>query len=478
MISQSRRHYLSGFALVMITIGSVDSIRNLPATALFGTSLIFFFVLAGIGFLLPCALVSGELASAWHSHGGVYVWVKKAFGEKLGFFAIWFQWIENVIWYPTILSFVAGTIGYMISPSLASNRFFLVSIILCAFWGTTFINLMGMKSSAKFSNFCGVAGLIVPMSLIIALGVSWIALGRPLQLNFTWHHLIPNLHQGNLWVSLTGIMMSFCGMEIATVHASDVKNPQHTFPRAIAVSTVIILLTLILGSLAIAIVVPNNSISLVAGIMQAYHAFLSAYHLNFLLPIAALCLIVGGLGGVSNWIIAPTRGLMIAARDGHMPRALHAENKHGAPKLLLLIQAVIVSLLSAAFLLMPSVNGSYWLLNALAAQLYMLMYILMFAACIRLRHKHPEQVGAFKIPGGMIGVSLVAGMGIISCLATIVVGFFPPHSLQIGSIHHYDAYIITGLLCMSAPPFISAFLKRDSWKSTGQDITCEFSSAS
>lgn len=106
----------------MITVGSVDSIRNLPATALFGSQLIFYFS-RRVVFLIPTALVSAELASGWAKQGGIYIWVKQAFG-KIGFLAIWLQWIENVIWYPTILSFVAGTIGYLINPTLTSNPYF------------------------------------------------------------------------------------------------------------------------------------------------------------------------------------------------------------------------------------------------------------------------------------------------------------------------------------------------------------------
>ena len=91
---------LGVFSLAMLTAGSVDSIRNLPATALFGSSLIFFFVLGAILFLIPSALVSSELASTSEKHGGIYSWISDAFGKKLGFVAVWFQWIENVITHP------------------------------------------------------------------------------------------------------------------------------------------------------------------------------------------------------------------------------------------------------------------------------------------------------------------------------------------------------------------------------------------
>src|SRR3990167_7600244 len=132
-----KMHALTLFSLTMITVGSVDSIRNLPATALFGSQLIFFFTLGAFFFLIPTALVSAELSSAWPKQGGIYIWVKEAFGRQTGFLAIWLQWIENVIWYPTILSFVGGTIGYLIHPALADNPYFLWSIIVIAFWGAT-----------------------------------------------------------------------------------------------------------------------------------------------------------------------------------------------------------------------------------------------------------------------------------------------------------------------------------------------------
>lgn len=447
----------------MITVGSVDSIRNLPATALFGSQLIFFFLLGALFFLIPCALVSAELASGWPKQGGIYVWVKQAFGERVGFLAIWLQWVENIIWYPTILSFVAGTIGFLINPHLVENKYFLMSVILCSFWGATLINLKGMKSSALFSNLCALSGLLLPMALIIGLGSVWFFSGKPIQIGFHIQDIMPNLHDKNMWVSLTAIIMSFCGIEIATVHASDVKDPQHAFPKALIYSVLIILTTLILGSLAIAIVLPQNQISLVAGIMQAFDAFFSNYHMQWFIPIVAVMLVLGGLGGVSNWIIAPTKGLLVAAKDGNLPPSLQKVNRHGAPTWLLVYQALTVSVLCFVFLFMPSVNGTYWLLTALAAQLYMFMYILMFAAAIVLRIKHADTPRAFRIPGGLWGLLAVCALGILGAITTIAVGFIPPESINVGSTWHYESLLLSGLIIMCLPPFIATKMKKAHW---------------
>lgn len=455
----TKKHSLTIFSLTMITVGSVDSIRNLPATALFGSQLIFYFILGALFFLIPTALVSAELASGWARQGGIYIWVKQAFGKRVGFLAIWLQWIENVIWYPTILSFVAGTIGYLINPALSANPYFLWSVIVTCFWGATALNLRGMNSSALFSNLCSLAGLLLPMSLIIGLGVVWITQGNPLQISFDIPSIIPHVTDKSMWVSLTAIMMSFCGIEIATVHANDVHNPQHAFPKALIYSVAIILSTLILGSLAIAVVLPGKDINLVSGIMQAFEAFFTRYHLHWMMPVVAVMLVLGGLGGVSNWIIAPTKGLLVAAEEGNLPELFQRTNKNGAPVVMLITQALIVTILSALFLFMPSVNGSYWLLTALAAQLYMLMYFIMFLAAIKLRFSEPEHHRAFKIPGGILGMLFVAGVGIVGVLVTLGVSFMPPQDINVGSITRYELTLVLGLILMCAPPFVSSWLQ-------------------
>lgn len=466
MKNKSKNKVLSVFSLTMITVGSVDSIRNLPATALFGSELIAFFILGALFFLVPAALVSAELSSQFPEQGGIYVWVKEAFGKRFGFLAIWLQWIENVIWYPTILAFVAGTIGYMISPSLTTNKYFLIGIILASFWGVTLLNLRGMRSSAFFSSLCTISGLLLPMSLIIGLGFAWFFSGRPIQIDLSPSHLMPALHNSEGWTSLTAIMLSFCGIEIATVHANDVQNPQKAFPKALGLSVAIILVTLVLGSLALAIVLPHNHISLVAGIMQAFQAFLDVYHLTWLMPLMALMLILGGLGSVNNWIIAPTQGLLVAARDGNLPPQLQLTNAHQAPIALLLYQALIVSILCGAFLFMPSVNSAYWFLTALAAQLYMLMYILMFLSAIVLRKRIPIKANAFSIPGGFKGLLFVSGIGLIGTLTTFVVSFMPPDVVNVGGVFRYETALLIGLVIMCLPPFLSARYKKPHWGST------------
>jgi amino acid transporter len=454
----SKKAFLGVFSLVMITVGSVDSIRNLPATALFGSDIIAFFLVAALFFLLPSGLISAELASqAKEGQGGIYRWVTEAFGKPAGFIAIWFQWISNVVYYPALLAYIAGTVAYLIHPSLVQNKLFLGSFILVAFWAVTFLNLLGMKSSSWVANTCAFFGLVLPMALIIGMGVVWFFSGKPLHVDLHPAALIPNFAHPSLWITLAGVMLSMCGMEIATIHVRETKDPERTFPKALLISTVFILITLTLGALSIALVIPSDQLSFIAGLMQAFDVFFTAYHLHGILPFLALALILGGLGGLNNWLIAPTRGLHYAGMQGHFPQFLVKENKYGAPQNLLFIQGGVVTLCLLAFVLLPSINASYWYLNVLAAQLYMVMYVLMFSAGIRLRFKNKPKSG-YRIPGGKWGTACVGGLGMIGSVATFSIGFFPPDGINVGSAGHYAWMVCMGILVSALPaiPFIIA----------------------
>src|SRR3990167_7250278 len=175
---------LNTFALTLLITGAIDSIRNLPASALFGSELIFFFIFAAVIFLIPTALISAQLA-ANIDEGGVYQWARLAFGERIGFLTVWLQWIANIVWFPTLLSFIAGTAAYAIDPALSENKFYLIAVILLIFWTLTLINLKGIRLSAKFTSFCAVTGLLIPILLIIILLTIWLLLEKPLQIHLT-----------------------------------------------------------------------------------------------------------------------------------------------------------------------------------------------------------------------------------------------------------------------------------------------------
>lgn len=462
-MKKSTTRTLNIFLLAMINVAAICSIKNWPLTAVYGFSSLFYFIVSILLFFIPVSLVSAELATGWPERGGVYVWVREAFGHRWGFLAGWLLWVENVVWYPTILSFIAGTVAFSFNPGLADNTFYMFCMIFGTFWGATLINLMGMRTSGWISTLGVILGTIIPGIIIIGLGITWLVAEKPSHITFNWSSFFPDLSSPQQLTLLAGVLLGFAGMEMSAVHAKDVKNPQKNYPRAILLSASIIIALSILGTLAIAIVIPQDKISLVSGGMEAIAFFLRSYNLGWTVPIIAVMVAFGALGGMSTWTAGPSKGMLAAAQDGDFPPILHKVNKHDMPVGMLVFQGIIVSILGIVFLLMPNVNSSFWILLALTSQLYLLMYAIMFAAGIRLRYKRPDVPRAYKIPGGKFGMWLTAGLGFLSSVAAIFIGFFPPDQLETGSPLFYVLFLVFGMIIFCAAPTIILLFKKPSW---------------
>ncbi len=442
---------ISFFSLVVLIIAAIDNIRNLPSAALFGTSLIFFFTLSALLFLIPTSLVAAELSATFPEKGGIYQWVNTAFGKKWAMTAIWLQWINTMVWYPSMLSFIAGTLAYLIDPELAQNKAYLVTSILVIFWTLTWVNLKGIHISAVINNICCLMGTMIPLVSLIILGGIWVCSGHPLQIDLGWNNLIPDFHSSTNWVSLIAIMASFLGIELSGVHVNDIHNPQRNFPRAVLFSCMFIFASMTLGSLSIAFVLPSKDINLISGVMQVFTNFFKAFGIEGLIPVVTLLIVIGAVGSMINWLISPAKGLLHAAEFGFLPEFFTRKNKAGVASNILLAQAILVSLFCLIFLLEPSINGFYWFMTALSTELYMIMYILMFASGLKLHYAHTNRVPSFKIPGGNLGIWVVSLMGLAGCLITIMVTFFPPENVNIGSPLRYIYMICAGNVLTLSP---------------------------
>lgn len=438
---------LRTFQIVMINVIAVDSIRTLPFSAELGFSLVFFYLIAALFFLIPSGLIAAELGATWPSTGGIYVWVREAFGKKIALCLIFLNWIYNVFWYPTIMALMAGTLTYFFKPELSQNKLYMAVMILALFWGATLLNLLGMKISSFVSTLGALVGTILPMAFITFLGLLWLINKEPIQITFSWDSFFPDFsNTGNL-AFLSSVLFGLLGLEMAATHAAEMKNPQKDYPRAIFISTAIIMSTIVLSSLAIAIVIPHKNLSLVTGILQAFLVFFKGYHLEWMVPLIAAAILIGGLSSVSAWIIGPTKGLMVAAKDGSLPLLLSGKNKHGVPVNVLLLQGILVSILCLAFVLMPTVNASFWLLSQITAQLALLVYLALFIAGIRLRYKQRAIKRAFYIPGGQfLGMWVIGLMGILACIIGFCLGFIPPQEIGIHSPIAYELALIGGIV--------------------------------
>lgn len=456
---------LNVFILTMINVAAICNIKNFPLTSLYGLSTVFFYILAAIVFFIPVSLVSAELATGWPQRG-VYIWVREALGPRMGFIAVWLQWVENIIWYPTILSFIAATVAYIFNPSLANNKIYILLVILTSFWLVTILNFYGMKLSGWISSVAALFGTILPGILIIFLGIIWVMTGNPSQTPLEKEAFFPNLTSINQLVIFAGMLLTLAGMEMSSVHAKEAKNPQKDYPKSIFLAAVIILILSSLGSLAVSVVVSKSEINLAAGSMEAFSIFLRNYGFDWAIPIIAFIMAIGALGMMSTWIVGPTKGIFASALDGDLPKIFQKVNQRSMPVSLLITQGILVTALSLVFLFMPDVSSSYWILVNLTVELYLVMYILMFISAIVLRYRQPHVERAYKIPFKNVGMWIISSVGTIACTLVLILGLFPPEQIETGNVLYYEAFLIGGMLLFLLIPYFIYESRKESWKST------------
>ena len=237
------------------------------------------------------------------------------------------------------------------------------------------------------------------------------------------------------------VLFSLIGLDVVGIHAGDVKNPKKTYPWIVGIAAVLVLVTMALSSLALAIVVPPAKIGLLNGLIDVAQVFFAAYHISWGVPLIGAAIILGSFGIASSWIIGLARTLHVASGDANMPRFLQKKNRHDMPYNILLTQAVIVTVLLSAYLLLPSVNATYWILAAMSSQLGLVYYVLLFIAAFKLLRKEAA-----------LPILLLFVLGVLTAGIGIYVGFLPPaHLSSLGDLAHYEGVMLAVIAAFMLP---------------------------
>ena len=466
---------LSVATLAIMNITAVVSLRGLPAEAIYGLSSAFYYLFAAIVFLIPTAMVAAELAGMFSDkQGGVFRWVGEAFGPRTGFLAIWLQWIESTIWYPTVLTFGAVSIAYIglndaSDAALASNKVFTLVTVLAIYWIATFIAMKGLNWVGKISKWGGLVGTIIPAGLLIIFGIFYLVSGGHNYMDMN-QSFIPDLSKLNNIVLASSIFLFYAGMEMMGVHVMDVDNPSKNYSKAIIIGSLVTVAIFVLGTFSLGFVIPSKDINLTQSLLIGFDNYFRYFHMSWAGPIMAIALMFGVLAGVLTWVAGPSKGIFMVGKAGYLPPFFQKTNKDGVQRNILLIQGGIVTLLSLLFVVMPSVQSFYQILSQLTILLYLIMYMLMFAAAIVLRYKMKDAERPFRLGKGNGLMWFLGAMGFGGSLLAFVLSFIPPGQINTGNNAVWYSVLIIGCIVMVVIPFIIYAMRKPSWKDPASDF--------
>ena len=460
---------LSVTTLAIMHITAVVSLRGLPAEAIYGPSSAFYYLFAAIVFLIPTAMVAAELAAMFSDkQGGVFRWVGEAFGARTGFLAIWLQWIESTIWYPTVLTFGAVSFAFIglndaADATLASNKLFTLGVVLAIYWIATFVALKGLGWVGKISKWGGMIGTIIPAGLLIVLGIIYIATGGQNQMDMS-QGFFPDLAKLDNLVLASSIFLFYAGMEMMGVHVMEVNNPSRNYPKAIIIGSLATVCIFVLGTFALGFIIPAKDINLTQSLLIGFDNYFRHFHISWAGPVIAIALMFGVLASVLTWVAGPSKGIFMVGKAGYLPPFFQKTNSQGVQRNILLVQGGIVTLLSLLFVVMPSVQSFYQILSQLTILLYLIMYMLMFAAAIVLRYKMKDTPRPFRLGKGNALMWIMGVVGFAGSLLAFVLSFIPPGQIATGSSTIWYSVLIVGCVVMVVIPLIIYTLRKSSWR--------------
>jgi amino acid transporter len=423
------RREMGFWDVLLFNIVTVLGPRWVAAAAHNGPSSVSLWVLAALLFFVPSALVINELSSRFPVEGGLYVWAKEAFGDFHGFVAGWTYWIYTIFYFPGLLLASAAMSAYVIGPrggALSQDRSFLlwVSIVLLVI--AVALNIIGLNIGKWLQNVGGVATYAPLTMLVVVALLVWMRHGSVTPL--TWSNIRPQWSWDtvNFW---SQIAFAFTGLELVSAMSEEVRDPQRTLPRAVFGSGVLIAAMYMVGTIAVMSLVAPADVSPTSGVFHAVTTGSTILGVAFVGIIAAVLVSFGNAGGVGSTVAGIARVPFIVGIDRYLPEAFgKIHPKWRTPYVSILVQAVA----SAAVLLVSQINettrGAYQVLIDITIIIYFIPFLYMFAAVIKLakRADRSQNKRAVLIPGGKLGVWLIAGLGFLVVVGCMLVSAVPP----------------------------------------------------
>lgn len=395
---------------------------------------IILLVIFPIVWAYPISNLVAECGSVLPSEGGVYVWVKEAFGEFWGFQAGWWGTVSTYITNGVYVALVAGYMEQMIPMSEAAVHAVKIGMTLIF----TVVNLMGLREVGTVSTILSVL-IVLAFALVTAVGF----------LNWKTNPMVPVMPEGYSLIDGLGggiciCIWMYCGYECISNMAGEVENPQ-VIPKGLLIAMPLVALTYVLPTIGGLASLPEGSWANWAtdggfGRTAVGYASVLTHNLGSVWGYIFLVIAVVSQCAIFNTYLASgSRGFFVLADDKLCPDVMvKVSRKRGVPYVGIISLSVVTLILA---------QSDFKTLVSMEVVFILALYIILPLAVIKLRKKLPAEErlkrGLYVMPGGRAGLMFFTISPIvISVIALLING---TDYLALGLLALYSgpaAYII------------------------------------
>lgn len=450
MSASVRRHKtLRKTDMVLFTVSAILLLDTLAAAASIGSSSIFWWVFLGIIFFVPFAMISAEMGCTYPQQGGIYAWVRNAFGARWGSRVSWGYWVNTTVWIPAIFIMFAGVLRQLFLPGLSIAGQIGVGIALL--WFAIGLNIVRLDIGKWIPNLGAILKIVVFVALII--GAVIYTREHGMANPITFESLKPNWSAGAQYIPT--IIYGMLGFELISASSEEMVDPARDVPLSIFISGAIIIVLYTAATIAVLAALPPGDIDLVEGLMDTLKLFFddggAGSVFVTILGVAALYTFFSN--GVT-WALGCNRAAAEAAQDGELPGFFAIESKkRGTPVGAAIAMGIFgtVTMLVYGFFVSSSAD-LFWSLFAFSAVVFLLPYIGMLFAYIKSRNSDTDRARPYKVPGGRkVAISLAYVCILVLALSVFLFIYTPGEGIQFPVVIGATGMIVLGeLLIRSA----------------------------
>ncbi len=390
------------FDAVLAAVCIILVVEAAAPSAAIGNSQYFWWLFLLVAFFLPYGLVSAELGTTYTDEGGLFDWVKRAYGRKWGSRVAWYYWINFPIWMASLAVLFTTVIDQAFGVSLP--LYVSLPIQLVFIWAVCILSLYSISENKMLINI----GTFCKILLMLALG------GFGIYFALTHGAANPVHSVRDLLPSFDGIpfiaviLFNFMGFEVVTTFASEMENPRKQIPQALLLGGILIAVFYVFASFGIGVAIPIDDLSASGGFMDSFLYFFAGLNITnkLLLGLIGVMFLYTLVVNLLSWALGVNYVASYAADSNAMPAVFGKRNKNGAPIGASMINGILASVMVIIAPMIPN-EDIFWGFFALQVITLLTSYIVMFPAFKKLRRIDPHTERPFRVPGGPLLINLI-----------------------------------------------------------------------
>ncbi|MBR2741672.1 APC family permease [Candidatus Saccharibacteria bacterium] len=448
------------FSAVLATVCIILVGDAVAPTAAIGNSMYVWWAIMLIGFFVPYALISAELGTQYPSEGGMYTWIKKAFGKKWASRVAWFYWVNYPLWIASLADLITTLIMQMFGIEMEIWMVLAIQVAYIAL--VTILGMLRISQSDWVSNI----GAIIKILILSAIGfLGFYVLftkgtANPVE---SWHDFVPlaSADGGIDWTGLSFvslIIFNMLGFEVVGTFYDDMDQPKKQIPKAIILGGILIAIFYILPSFGMGVGTSFEEIQTNTGLLDSYNVLM--LNAGFTeAAIQAVTIVVGGLfiltlvSNVSSWNFGVYSVIACAAEDGMFPKSWKKRNKDGVPYMVGIWTGIIAGILAVAGIILAYCfpeweDGAnmFWAFFDLSLVCLLLSYIPMFAAFIKLHKNGPQVKSGYWLKIGPVMRWLMGIVPLFLLGISLLFTWIPEFSLE--AIADNATLLVSSAVCI------------------------------